>query len=282
MEPWLLLLVFLYYVLLLAAIGAVLWAVITLFPIIRLIFCVIIDLVKGCPPPPPSPYPDDWPPENSVRFIPLIEKELARQCDAWSRIPGAHKGYCLGSNWEDEDDLGEEVGRELIQTFCRGRTVLTLVDSTHEPFSVGDSLPPPRFTEWYRDFLGKTRPSAEVLAEGETTLWVLDTENAYDAWTVYEESPCNDSIHVMQYVFRVPGIPRDMAEAREYVRDGAYDLRLVPTQYPGGVIVTFNPHTVPEEELCRTVEEICQRQGVLLSNPPPVCQETEEEPHGNC
>jgi len=213
-----------------------------------------------------SPFPDDWPPENSVHFMDVTQsgQEFMRFRD----FPRHFKMYEFTSNWAGQEADSVPLAHEIIKRLCENQIVLTGIESTVEQPKKKKQTSKERFTVRYHRFLKKVHPLVSAYAENERKLDIVSTGFHGDAFFAYEEIDTADHCCFEFYLFPEKAAPLTAQQARTMARNKEFNILLWMNDSPVGLNMVFNPNTADINFIQSMVEDVCKKRMVPFSNPP--------------
>lgn len=203
-----------------------------------------------------SPLPDDCPPDGSMVFKPYPPP-------AYEALPPDFLYYEFGPGCDESDPVAIALSKQIIEMFCRSRTVLTVINA-HTAYDGRFREIPPRFVYHYSDVLKRMHPETPIYQEGGKKLAYLTT--GYDkeilpAYYASLEGSCDFSF----YLFSLDEPLTDAKQAWEKAKANQYAFKLDYIDHgPTSLEVCVNPSAGDIEDLRMVVEQVCAKNDVLL------------------
>lgn len=180
-------------------------------------------------------------------------------------LPPGFSYYEFGPGCDEDDPVAIKLGLQIIESLCQSRTVLTAIEAYKSYDRKGREIPS-EFLRFYVDLLKKTKPECSVYQEGRMLVYLI---TGYDRSLLpfyhSDRAKGMGSCDFSFYLFPGKEPVKDAKEAFEKVQAERFAMRLDYMNYgPTSLEVAIDPRTENVEGFFSTVQQICDKEGVLL------------------
>ena len=203
-----------------------------------------------------TPLPDNCPPDGSMRLIscsPPVYKVL----------PSGFLYYEFGPSCDESDPVAVALSKEIIESLCQSRNVLTVVKA-HKEFDGKGREIPSLFICHYSDILKNKYHKTSVYQEGGAKLAYLTTgydKRLLSAYDVFSKEMCDFSF----YIFPQNEPVANAKQALEKATACQYEFKLDFIDHgPTSLEVCVNPEKGDTNDIRGVIKQVCDRNDILL------------------